>query len=47
VQFGAPATDAERQPGNRLAVAAGQARDGTLADAFTEGGDDLDLLFAG
>jgi hypothetical protein len=47
MQFGAATADAERQPGNCLAVSAGQARDGTLADAFTEGGDDLDLLFAG
>jgi hypothetical protein len=47
VQFCAAATDAEGQPGDGLAVAAGQAGNGTLADAFTEGGDDLDLLFAG
>jgi hypothetical protein len=43
VQFGTAATDAERQPGNGLAVGSGQASDGALADAFTEGGDNLDL----
>jgi hypothetical protein len=47
LQFLAPATDAKRQPGNGLAVAAGQAGDGTLADAFTKGGNDFNLLFAG
>jgi len=45
VQFGTAATDAEGQPSNGLAVGTGQARDGTLADAFTEGGNDLNLLF--
>jgi hypothetical protein len=47
MQFLAATTNAEGQPGNRLAVAAGQASDGTLADAFTEGGNNLNLLFAG
>jgi hypothetical protein len=47
VQFLATATDAKRQPGNRLAVATGQARDGTLADAFAKGSNDFNLLFAG
>ena len=46
MQFGTAATDAKRQPGDRLAVGAGEARDGALADAFTQGGNDLDLLFA-
>jgi hypothetical protein len=36
----------EREAGERLALASGEARHGALADAFTEGGDDLDLLFA-
>ena len=47
VQFCAAATDAEREAGDRLAVAAGKRGDGALADAFAEGGDDFNLLFAG
>jgi len=44
VQFGRAASDGERQPGNCLAVGVGQARDGALTDALTEGSDNLSLL---
>jgi hypothetical protein len=47
VQFLAPATDAQGEAGNRFAVAASQAGDGTLADTLTEGGNHFNLLFAG
>ena len=47
VQFLAPATDAKGEAANGLAVAAGQARDGALADALAKGGNDFNLLFAG
>ena len=43
MQFCAAATDAEGEAGDRLAVGPGQARDGALADAFTERGDNLDF----
>jgi hypothetical protein len=36
VQLHAPHADAQRETGNRLAVGAGEARDGALADAFAE-----------
>jgi hypothetical protein len=35
MQFGTATTDAEGEPGDRLAVGTGQPRDGALADAFT------------
>jgi hypothetical protein len=38
------ATNAKRQPGNRLPVGIGEARDGALADAFARGGDNFDFL---
>ncbi|MGC1780578.1 MAG: hypothetical protein WBB34_21795 [Xanthobacteraceae bacterium] len=44
VQFGAPGADGERQPGDRLAVGAGEAAHGALADALTEHSDDFNLL---
>ena len=46
VQFGSTAADGERQPGDRLAVGIGEAANGALADAFTERGDDFNLLVA-
>ena len=36
VQFGAAATDAKRQARDRLAVGAGEAAHGTLADALAQ-----------
>ena len=46
VQFGAAAADVEREPRDRLAVGVGEAAHGALADAFTEGADDFNLLVA-
>ena len=42
-----PRPTAKRQARDGLAVDAGEARDGALAEAFAQGGDDLNLLFAG
>lgn len=47
VQFHAAKPDTKGESCNRLAVAAGQTRDGALADAFAKGGNDFNLLFAG
>jgi len=46
VQLGAASPDAKRQAGDGLAVGAGEAGDSALADAFTQGTDDFDLLIA-
>ena len=47
VQLHAAHADTERQVGDGAAVNAGQAGCGTDADAFANGGDDLNLLLAG
>jgi hypothetical protein len=47
VHLGGATANREREARDRLAVGISQARDGTLADALTERGDDLNLLFAG
>ena len=47
VQFHAAKADAEGQAANGATVDAGQARGGADADAFTKGGNDFNLLFAG
>ncbi len=47
MQFGASALDPERQASDGLAVGAGEASNGALADAFTQGGDNFDLLSFG
>ena len=46
MQFGAAATNAQSEARDRLAIGVGEARDGALADALTEGGNDFDLLRA-
>jgi hypothetical protein len=47
MQFGAALSDLEAKLPDRLAVDVRQAGGGAYADAFAEGRDDLDLLFAG
>jgi hypothetical protein len=47
VKFGAAPSDARTKTHDRVAVNAGQAFDATDAHALGEGGDDVNLLFAG
>ena len=47
VQFGCTTPDTKRQACNGFAVGICEARHRALTNAFTEGGNDLDLLFAG
>jgi hypothetical protein len=44
VPFKTADADLKRQPGDRLAIGASQPRGGAHADAFTESGDDFNLL---
>ena len=47
VQFGAATTDLKGELADRLAIDAGNAGNGADAEAFGQGGDDFNLLFAG
>ena len=47
MQFGTTTADAKGEAGDRLAVVIREARNGTLADALTEGGNDFDLFGEG
>ncbi|HWM47938.1 MAG TPA: hypothetical protein VNR11_13620 [Xanthobacteraceae bacterium] len=47
VHLSAATADRERQTRDGFAIRASQARDGALADALTESGDDFNLLVAG